>query len=543
MLSILTATAVASTAAAQTAVIQAAAQQSLSQQNSTAKGRKQAPIARQMSIASANGYPIARQVLISDREVLQPQDIRPLPGGLNSIPVFNSNSPEAVRSPGILLSTFPGEGKQNPSAHLGYTFQGRFDLFAHHIAKTDKPDTTPTLYNGILIYNPSPSRSITLNVLKAASFLGTPDAPYIDLPSLLENPFGRVFSGPGGRLTDALLRNNRQAHWPSRITLGPKQSSMLMNLPIPVPRPAFARLPWNPNSRIMIPSLIQQNPALNRIQLNSASSSNTRSTLMELHSTGPLYMAYLAMHAPVSPTGQEGIPQKSDWENLVIKGDLVNPRDRPPSPLGTRTDRFYYGRVSGVSQGSQWHAQVTDTPKSKKLTIPAGGEAFSYGLSTLPRGTFGTGQIQSAPMIKRYPDTAYLSHGNYGVHYHLTLPLYNPRKVEEHVAISIQTPLKQDVWDKGLRFFRALPEQAFFRGTVRLRYSSDGVPQQRYFHITQRQGQQGEPLAILKMNPKESQLVSLDYYYPPDATPPQVLTVQTLANPPLTQQSAYGIQR
>jgi Protein of unknown function (DUF3370) len=523
------------------------AQQSLPQ-NLSILDRKETQyppaLAQQNAIASANGFPVARQVAINGNEILQPQDIRPLPGALDSVPVFNSNSPEAVVQPGILLSTFPRQGKLHSDAHLGYTFQGRFDVFAHHIARTERPDTTPTLYNGILIYNPSASQSITLNVLKAASYLGTPDAPYINLPSLLENPFGRFFSGPGGRLTDILLRSNRQANWPSRIYLGPKQSNMLMNLPIPVPRPAFARLAGNQNSRLTIPSIIQLNPALNVVPLNQASSSNTRSTLMQLQSNGPMYMAYLAMYAPVAANGQEGIPQKSDWENLVVNGELVNPRDRSPSPVGLITERYYYGRVAGISRGSQWDAQITDTPHSKKLTIPDAGEAFSYGLSTLPRGTFGTGQIQSAPMIERYPDTAYQSHGNYGVHYQLSLPLYNPRKELEQVAISIQTPLKQDAWDKGLRFFRALPSQSFFRGTVRVRYrDEEGTAQQRYFHINQRQGQQGEPLAVLKLKPKDDQLVDLDYYYPPDATPPQVLTVQTLANMPLTQQSAYGLQR
>jgi Protein of unknown function (DUF3370) len=165
--------------------------------------------AQLVSVQSVNGYPIARQEWIGTRELLQPQDIRPLPGGLDSVPVFSSNSPEAIRQPGILLSTFPPQGKVDPDAHLGFPLQGRFDVFAHHIAKTNKPDTTPTLYNGILIYNPSSTKVISIVVLKAGSFLGNPEAPYIELPPFLENPLGKIFSGPGGRLTDALLRNNR----------------------------------------------------------------------------------------------------------------------------------------------------------------------------------------------------------------------------------------------------------------------------------------------------------------------------------------------
>src|SRR4029079_12787037 len=38
-----------------------------------------------------------------------PQQVRVLPGQLDSIPVFNSHSPEVVQTEGILLSTFPPE--------------------------------------------------------------------------------------------------------------------------------------------------------------------------------------------------------------------------------------------------------------------------------------------------------------------------------------------------------------------------------------------------------------------------------------------------
>jgi len=42
---------------------------------------------------------------------VRPQSVRPLPGGLDRVPTFNSNSPELVRTGGILLSTFPPSGK------------------------------------------------------------------------------------------------------------------------------------------------------------------------------------------------------------------------------------------------------------------------------------------------------------------------------------------------------------------------------------------------------------------------------------------------
>ncbi len=94
-----------------------------------------------------------------------PQQVRVLPGQLDSIPVFNSNSPEVVQTEGILLSTFGPEGKQVPSAHLNFPFKGRFDIFAHHIAKAKNRAETRTLFQGIIVHNPN-SEPVTLNVLQ-----------------------------------------------------------------------------------------------------------------------------------------------------------------------------------------------------------------------------------------------------------------------------------------------------------------------------------------------------------------------------------------
>lgn len=78
-------------------------------------------------------------------------------------------------------------------------------------------------------------------------------------------------------------------------------------------------------------------------------------------------------------------------------------------------------------------------------------------------------------------------------------------------------------------FFEPLPTQTFFRGTVRVRYTDDrGLPRTRYIHVVQRRGQQGEPLVTLEMPEGDRRLVQVDFLYPPDSTPPQVLTVRTL---------------
>jgi hypothetical protein len=218
-----------------------------------------------------------------------------------------------------------------------------------------------------------------------------------------------------------------------------------------------------------------------------------------------------------------------EWETLLNTGALSEPRDKAPT-LPKPGGNLIYGRVSGVAKGGRWNAQLTDpgTP-TQRLTIPKVGEAFSYPLSTLPRGTFGTEQIQSASMIERYPDTAYAAHGNYGVEYNLALPLYNPTDGSQKVAVMLQTPLKADAKPTELTFFKVPPKRVFFRGTVRVRYRDDAEnAQTRYVQLVQFRGQRGEPLIELNLEAKTSRLVQVDFLYPPDATPPQVLTVQTL---------------
>ena len=428
-------------------------------------------------------------------EIVQPQTVRPLPGKLDDVPVFNSNSPEVVQTEGILLSTFPSNGKSTPTAHLNFAFKGRFDIFAHHIAKPPSPEDLRTLYLGFIVYNPG-EKPVTVDILQAASYLSQPDAPFIELPSLVDNTAGTVYAGPGSRAMKDILLGLRQANFPPVLVIPPKQSQMLLNLPIPV--------------RTLEPPL------------------NGRSTLMRLRSDDAVYVASLARYAPADADGNERAPTLEEWQELLDKGDLAGPREASATPPEVTTGAFYYGRVAGVAQGSQWQAQLTDSPTAQFLSIPDSGQAFSYGLSTLLLGLLGTGQSQSAQMLVRYPNTAYLAYGNYGIQYSLTLPLVNPTSKTQTVTLAIQTPLKEDKPQRGLRFLEPPAKQVFFRGTVQIRYKDDeGLPRTNYFHLVQRRGQQGEPLVMLKMPPGDRRLVQVDFLYPPDSTPPQVLTVRT----------------
>ncbi|NMG06292.1 DUF3370 domain-containing protein [Brasilonema sp. UFV-L1] len=432
-------------------------------------------------------------------EIVQQQQLRPLLGNLDNIPVFNSNSPEKVLNEGILLSTFPPEEKKVPTAHLNFPFKGRFDVFAHHVAEAPTPEDLRTLYLGIILHNPG-KQPVTVNILQAASYLSQPDAPFTELPYKSENILGTVFAGPGDRVMYDVLRGQRQNTFPPQIIIPPSESRMLLNTPIPV--------------NGLTPPL------------------NGRSTFMRLWSNDTVYAASLAMFAPKNPDGSERSPTLEEWQNLLNNGDLSKPRDKTPTPLEETNKPIIYGRVAGVAQGSEWKALLIDSPKAQHLTIPSSGQAFSYILSALDRGTLGTSQIQSAPMLVRYPDTAYRAHGNYSLQYSLTLPLYNNTQKTKAVTVSMQTPIKEDQLTKGgLRFLNPPAPQVFFRGSVRVRYKDDqGLPRVKYFHLVQKRGQQGEPLVVLNMKAGERRLVEVDLLYPPDATPPQVLTVQTLDN-------------
>jgi hypothetical protein len=438
------------------------------------------------------------------QKIIQAQEVRVLPGALDEVPVFNSNSPEIVTTEGILLSTFPPTGKRIPSAHLNFVFNGRFDIFSHHISKAGRSDQTRSLFQGILLYNPT-SRPVQIEVLQAATYLTRPDALFVDLPAYVEDPLGNVFAGPGSRVANDILRGRKQGSLPSSILLPAGQTQLLMSLPIPAGT---------------VPP-----------------TSNGRSTLMRLSSNGAVHVATLAMFAPLNLDKTERIPTLEEWQTLLNNGALAGLRDLPPTLNVKRRscgflpclDRITYGRVSGVARGSLWQAKLIDSPSKGYLSIPQQGRAFSYGLSTVEQGTFGTGQIQSAPMLVRYPDTAYLANGNYGVQYSLTLPLRNTTQQNQRVAIAFETPIKQDKAKNQLLFLSVPESRISFRGTVRLRYMDDGAaPQTRYIHLVQRRGQQGEPLVTLMMKPSEQRSVEVDFLYPPDATPPQVLTVKTL---------------
>jgi hypothetical protein len=428
------------------------------------------------------------------KEYLRPQEVRSLPGALDTTPVFNSNSPELVLNEGVLLSTFPPMGMKVPNVHLNYAFEGRFDIFTHHIAKGSEKDLR-TLYVAVLVNNPG-NVPVTIDLMQSASYLSQPDAPFIDLPPVQSNDDGTVFSGPGGRAGSELLRPRAQNLLAPVVVIPPGENRLLLNLPIPV--------------KTLTPPV------------------NGRSTMQRLRSTGKVYLASLALFAKTDAQGNETAPELADWETLLKNADRSVPRDKIPTPIEQKKGALIYSRVGGVSSGATWRGFVTD-PGESSLAIPAEGKAISFGIATLHRGDLGTGQNQSATMLKRYPDTSYQAHGNYAVQYNLSMPLLNKSDKVKTVVVTIESPIKKETPQEGLYFLNPLPKATFFRGTVRFRYSDDyGMPRTEFFHLVQRRGQEGSELIKLQLQPNSKRTVKVDLIYPPDATPPQVLTVKTL---------------
>lgn len=453
--------------------------------------------ASRFTTANAQTTPASPAPTPTFQPIIQPTEVRALPGKLDSVPMFNSNSPEWVKTPGILLSTFPPAGKTAANAHLNSPLNGRFDLFLHHYSHT--PKDSQTLYLGLLLHNPS-SQPITVEVLQAASHL-MQEAPFKTLDTYIENPQGTVASGPGDLAVNKVLRGQRNPDFPDKIVIPPRESRLLMNHPIPVK--------------------------------NLEKPINGRSSLIRVNSTGAVYAASLSMFAPKNADGTERAPTLAEWKSVLMKGNLALPRDKTPTPPEQTTGQLVYGRVAGVSIGSRWQAKVTDNPNTSTLTTPQVGKAYSYAISTLRGGTLGTGQNQTAKMLVRYPDTAYEAHGNYGVEYNVNLPLKNPTNQTQTIALTLETPLKSNsATPGGLRFRKPPQDFPFFRGTVKLTYPEGNTQKTRYVHLWHRTGQVLQPLQQITLPPNAQKNIQVDLIYPPDSTPPQVLTIKTVSSNP-----------
>jgi len=378
---------------------------------------------------------------------------------------------------------------------LNQKFQGRFDIFAHHIAKDEPFGEHPTLYLAIIIQNAG-DHLTTVKSLEGASYLSQPDAPFVPLPAIEDNAAGTIFAGPGDRVMNEVLRHKLQKNFPSSVDLQPGRPEVLAALPIPV--------------KGLTPPL------------------NGRSLLLRLSSEQPVFVATVAAFARKNPDGTERRPSDNEFIELLDSGGLAGPREKSPT-LPSASGSVVYGRVGGVQVGSTWTATLADGRcADDSLKIPAIGESISYPISTVARGSFGTGQLQAASMIKRQPDTAYAAHGNYGVKYDITIPMVNNLNRDALVLVKLQTPLKKDEKLATISFNRTPSPRVFFRGTVKTSFvDSQKIRHEKYTHVVQHQGETGMALVAQYLKPLEKRTVKLEFLYPPDATPPQVLTIES----------------
>ncbi|MFM7086095.1 MAG: DUF3370 domain-containing protein [Cyanobium sp.] len=450
---------------------------------------------------AATPRPAAPATPAATQPILRLQRVVALPGGLDPVPLINDNNPELIKAPGILLSSFDpargwnGQALPIAGAHLNSPLNGSFGLFSHHVY-AGKPETLDSTLWLAVVAAPRGSSPVQLRLLSGATALSQspdgrdPDAPFLPLPTLMEQQLTPVWSGPGSRVATELLQRQRGPGLPERWTLPAGQLSTLLVLPIPV--------------RGLDPLL------------------NGRNLQLRLHSDGPVDLATLAAFGP-----NDQPPPPATWARL-LQGDL-SPREHAPSPKGA-PGPMIYSRVSGIQVGSLWRARLSAPGQD---SLPVSQAPISWPIATLERGSLGTAQVQTAPLQPFYTGTAWAAHGNYGVEYDLTLPLRNDTAQPVVLQLALESPLKSDQPLGGLRFLPTPGQAVTFRGSLEVSGLDDPAPVaasprargRRRFHLVLRNGQSGPALGTVSLAPGARRELRVRLIYPADATAPQVLSL------------------
>lgn len=470
-------------------------------------------IAASLCLIASQAIPAAQAQTSTQVESLQPIKIYPLPGALDNAPMLNSNSPEMVNEPGILVSTLPPErGSTAASAFLNYAFEGDFGLFSHHILKDEQPGDR-MLYLGLVATNYS-GKPVHLNLKEGASFLSQPDAPFKDLPSFVSNPGALMFAGPGDRVASELIAG-KSAMMPGTVEVPPCSGDFVN------------QDTTSPHKEYCPSALIMSHPINTDVAIPP--SINGRSTLAYFSSDGPVYLTYLAWFA--KKEGDRFVPPTlDDYISLIDAGKLAGSHEEatldyvpgdPPKGV------FKYGRVAGVSQGLTWKGKLWDA--TRILERPAPGQKVGYPIAAVHVKRYGTGQDQSGTMLRRYMDSPLQSHSNYGVRYELDIPLHNTTGQFQTYSLALNHPANMPASGKSAELQYLFPpnKPVVFRGSVRLRWVDEYNQQQDNLnHLVLRHGQQSAPLAMLTVPPGTKYDLKLSLIYPADATPPQILTIE-----------------
>jgi hypothetical protein len=445
--------------------------------------------------------------------------VSPLKGGLDKAPMFNSNCPEVVQSEGILLSTLSGRGKDIPENHLSYIFKDQeIAIFFHHLNKQPQSSERKILYLTLVAYNPDKVKVATLTLDKRASFLSQPDAPFVQRPTIERDDDNTLFAGPGDRVTGDYLHNVARLKQEHIVHIQPCEYRPIEFLPVPVK--------------------------------GLTSFSNGRSYLAWGKVKGKVQLALVATFA--TETLQS--PDMERIKKMLVESYLAKPREYATKhPSNNRSKGpFIYGRVAGVSRGRMWSSKT-------KWSLLAGKPlAAAFPISSLKGGTFGTKQIQAAPLFRRYDDTAYSAHGNYCLCYTIDLQVRNDDSKERTVIFKLSTPLKSDKAEPikyseneenaalkttsepksiplskptSMPLSMPLSKPTFYRGSVRVSTGIDGLTNGDFWHLVMHKGEDPGPLGAYTIAPRETRFFQIELFYPPDATPPQVLSIDSPLSP------------
>lgn len=427
----------------------------------------------------------------------------PLPGGLDNLPMLNDNSPESVKQSGILVSTLPNQGKAG-THFLDYPFLGDFGVFSHHILIDEVPGAR-LLYLGLVASNFGP-KPVTLRLRQGASYLTQPEATFIyTLPVLSPNPGAKIYSGPGDRLSSEMINGQFQLQ-DQVYTIAPGSSQVISSLPINTDVPVLSPRPGG-GAPIAV---------------------NGRSTLFYLNADKPVYLTQLAWMAK-KVEDKFVPPTLDDYRSLIHSSKFAGPHEKfsdyddQNPPKGA----FFYGRVAGISPGLNWTGTFWEG--ERKNEMPALGEKVGYPIATTYVKRFGTPQNQSGRMIRRYPDSPPENHGNYCIRYALELPLNNDSAQAQTYQLSLTEPLNPNLAAGKNEVVYVDPPQGtrMFRGSVRFQWLDEKrQSQDQLIHLDLRNGQLAPPLISITVPAKASYKVKLSLIYPPDATPPQLLTIK-----------------
>lgn len=430
----------------------------------------------------------------SVQAVEMPLRVVPLPGNLDKTLVFNSNSPEIITEPGIVLSTLPAPQKRPATVFQNVPFSGEFSVFSHHIAR-DVHSGARRLHLGLLVHNRS-ARPVALKLTAGASYLSQPDALFKRLKPLLPDPRGEIFAGPGDRVAGELLRG-RSPLKPRMWEVAPGTTELLLNLAIP--------------TNVALPPPI-----------------NGRTTQLHFRSDGPVYLSEVAVFAKRHAAGSFETPTKSDFMATLAlrkRAGALEPAATPFSAAASAPRGFRYGRVGGVTRGATWYGDL-----SPDVMTLAPRQTIGFPLAAVYLNRLGTRQIQSAPLVSRYPETAFQGHGNYGVTYRLTLRLRNPSNRPRSYSLRLQQP--GQVFTQGaehIAVYKKPPDNAVtFRGLVRIDEDPEKGHLSRFTHIVLRKGQTLPPFETVGIPGRGERNLLISLIYPADATPPQLLTIQRI---------------